>query len=163
MASEFAACVDNPARPNPAVRRFDFHGDIFSYANELVWEYRFDPQTGKPTIQKHNPPPAYAHHCFVVVRSAKQFFLHADFDPNRSAIESGDYGARIRQVVARSPKRASRPPERVSFPGFANLRQFSVARPDLLRAHCGGAWQSYVQRGNWRMIFPFTRRNQAQI
>jgi len=163
MASESAACIDDPAHLSPAARRFDFDSDTFSYPNELVWEYRFDPQTGKPTIQKHNPPPTYAHHCFVVVRSAKQFFLHAEFEPNGGTIGCADFATRIREVVSRSPKRTSPPAQRVGFPGFANLRQFSVARAEELRAHCGGAWQSYAQRGNWRMIFPFTRQHQEQI
>jgi hypothetical protein len=51
--------------------------------------------------------------------------------------------------------------DRIAIPGFANLRQFSAAHPDLLRKNCGGAWQSYTQRGNWRMILPFSRRGQA--
>jgi hypothetical protein len=30
----------------------------------------------------------------------------------------------------------------------------------LLKAESGGAWQSYFQRGHWRMIFPFSRTHQ---
>ena len=30
----------------------------------------------------------------------------------------------------------------------------------MLKAGCGGAWQSYAQRGNWRMVLPFTRGGQ---
>jgi hypothetical protein len=32
----------------------------------------------------------------------------------------------------------------------------------VLKAEAGGAWQSYLQRGNWRMIFPFSRRHQSR-
>jgi hypothetical protein len=163
MALESVACANNPAQPCLTSRDFDFRADTFSYANELVWEYRFDSQTGKPAIQKRNPPPTYAHHCFVVVRSARQFFLHAAFEPDRGPLDSSGYIPLIRAVVARSARHGSASHERVRFAGFANLRQFSAVCPEVLRAHCGGAWQSYVQRGNWRMVFPFSRRHQDQM
>src|ERR1044071_1051658 len=54
-------------------RSFDFQTDTFSYANELVWEYHFD-QNGKWVHQRSEPEPDYTHHCFVVARSARQFF-----------------------------------------------------------------------------------------
>jgi hypothetical protein len=163
MAFESVACANNPAQLALSSRIFDFYADTFSYPNELLWMYRFDPQTGKPAIEKQVPPPSYAHHCFVVVRSARQFFLHASFQPNHAALAPADYIPLIRAVVTRSPRRASHREQRVRFPGFANLRQFSAACPQLLRDHCGGAWQSYLQRGNWRMIFPFFRRHQEQM
>ncbi len=162
MAFESVGLANKPAQFYSAARAFDFYADTFTYPNELVWEYQFDPQTAKPSIRKHNPPPAYAHRCFVVVRSAKQFFLHASFEPSRGALASSGYVPLVRAVAARSPRRGSPDGERVRFPGFATLRQFSAACPEVLRAHCGGAWQSYVQRGNWRMIFPFSRRHQEQ-
>jgi hypothetical protein len=43
------------------------------------------------------------------------------------------------------------------------LREFSQGRPDLLKAGCGASWQSYAQRGNWRMILPFTRGGQQKV
>jgi hypothetical protein len=162
MAFESVACADDPARPNLAPRAFDFTSDTFSYPNELVWEYRFDCETGKPSIQKQNPPPTYAHHCFVVVRSAKQFFLHAAFEPGAEALEPDAYAPLVREVVRRSPSRASSPEARVRIPGFPNLRKFSAEQADTLKSNCGGAWQSYFQRGNWRMVLPFTRGHQER-
>ena len=146
-----------------AGRPFDFYADTFSYPNELIWEYQFDPRTGKTSTRKNDPPPSYAHHCFVVVRSARQFFLHAEFLPDRQAIDANGYREIIRVITGRSASRPSASADRVAIPGFANLRQFSAAHPDLLRQNCGGAWQSYAQRGNWRMILPFTRRGQAKM
>jgi hypothetical protein len=146
-----------------AGRTFDFYADTFSYPNELIWEYLFDPQTGKSSTRKNDPPPAYAHHCFVVVRSARQFFLHARFAPESPVIDTNGYRSIIRSVVRRSPYRPCAAVERIPIPGFSNLRQFSATHADLLRKTCGGAWQSYVQRGNWRMILPFTRNGQAQM
>lgn len=54
-------------------RRFEFARDSFAFANELVWEYRFDAVTGKTTFSQRVPPPNYAHRCFVLARSARQF------------------------------------------------------------------------------------------
>jgi hypothetical protein len=142
-------------------RVFDFIADTFSYPNELVWEYQFDPQTGKASTRKNDPPPTYAHHCFVAVRSVRQFFLHGAFLPDCASINAPGYRRIIRFITRRSAHRPSAPVTRLSIPGFANLRQFSAAHADLLRQNCGGAWQSYVQRGNWRMILPFTRGGQA--
>jgi hypothetical protein len=144
-------------------RPFDFYTDTFSYPNELIWEYRFDPATGKASIRKNDPPPAYAHHCFAVVRSARQFFLHGTFLPDRSPLDATGYRRIVRFITRRSVSRPSIPANRIAIPGFANLRQFSAAHSDLLRQNCGGAWQSYTQRGNWRMILPFTRRGQAEM
>jgi hypothetical protein len=143
-------------------RAFEFYTDTFSYPNELVWNYQFDPQTGNAGIRKNDPPPSYAHHCFVVVRSARQFFLHGNWAPEREAIDTNGYRKIVRSITGRSASRPSAPGERIPIPGFASLRQFSAAHSDLLRQNCGGAWQSYAQRGNWRMILPFSRRGQAQ-
>jgi hypothetical protein len=50
--------------------------------------------------------------------------------------------------------------KRVVIPGYADLRRFSEAQEQLLKSECGGAWESYLQRGNWRMIFPLSRNSQ---
>src|SRR5262249_25447787 len=52
---------------------------------------------------------------------------------------------------------------KIVIPGYADLRTFSEAQEPLLKAECGGAWESYFQRGHWRMIFPFTRGHQEQV
>lgn len=142
------------------LRPFDFSRDTFAFPNELVWEYRIDPVTRQTTTFKNNPPPTYAHHCFVVVRAAKQFFLHAKFAAAEAALADAEYTTRIRQLMRRSPEKASA--DKILIPGFANLRAFTAAKKSLLQANCGGAWQSYVQRGNWRMVFPFSRSHQER-
>jgi hypothetical protein len=163
MAATPLTQTENPPLEMGASRPFDFSSETFSYVNELVWEYFFDTKTGQGTAQKRNPPPTYAHHCFVVVRSARQFFLHAVFEPNLAPVEDHEYAVLIRAVVARSPQAPSSNGQRISIPGFANLRRFSEAHADLLRQNCGGAWQSYAQRGNWRMVLPFSRSHQATM
>ena len=64
--------------------------------------------------------------------------------------------------MGRSARHASSPQQKLKIAGFSNLREFSSAYKNLLHSTCGGAWQSYVQRGNWRMVFPFSRRHQER-
>ena len=134
--------------------RFQFERDTFAYANELVWEYRLDEASNTMTTFRNDPPPTYAHRCFVMVRSVRQFLYHARFDPELPVAEAQTYRRRIRQVVSRSPRRSSPEAERVVIPGYAGLRPFSQAHEQLLKEECGGAWQSYFVRSHWRMVFP---------
>ncbi len=152
--------VETEQMPREQSRAFDFDQDTFAFPNELVWEYRIDPVTRKTTVFKNDPPPTYAHHCFVVVRAAKQFFLHATFVPSEAPLTDSQYTTVIRRLMRRSPQIASL--DKISIPGFANLREFTAAKKELLQSNCGGAWQSYVQRGNWRMVFPFSRSHQER-
>jgi hypothetical protein len=149
--------------PVAPARQFDFERDTFSFANELVWEYRLDPATGSMVTRKNNPPPRYAHRCFVMVRSARQFFYHARFEGNRPPVAAESCRRLIRQVVRRSPRQPSSEPEKIVFPGYDGLRAFSLAQESLLKAECGGAWQSYALRSHWRMVFPISRRNQESV
>jgi hypothetical protein len=141
-------------------RPFAFEKDTMSYANELVWDYSFDAQ-GKWVHRRHEPAPDYTHHCFVVVRSARQFFQHATFDPARPVADDDTYRRLIRRVVSIDPSRVLPDNDKIIIPGYANLRDFSAAHEKLLKAECGGAWQSYFQRGHWRGVFPFSRSHQA--
>jgi hypothetical protein len=144
-------------------RLFQFERDTFSFSNELVWEYHLDPLTGRMTTFKNTPPPAYSHRCFVMVRSVRQFFYHARFDPAQPVAEATTYRTLIRQVVARSPRRPSAGMERIMIPGYDSLRAFSQAHEPLLKTECGGPWQSYFLRSHWRMVFPVWRRHQERM
>lgn len=142
-------------------RRFNFEQDTFAFANELFWEYRFDPVTGALSTRRNTPPPTHAHRCFVMVRSARQFFYHARFAPNEPAADASTYAWLIRQVVGRSPRVSSPENARIVIPGYDCLRAFSQAQESILKANCGGAWQSYFLRSHWRMVFPISRSHQA--
>jgi hypothetical protein len=135
-------------------RSFQFERDTLTFANELVWQYCFDPATGAMTVSNNDPPPTYSHRCFVVVRSARQFFYHARFEPGLPTAEAEVYRHLIRQIVSRNPRRKSAAPERIAIPGYDCLRDFSKAHEPLLKAECGGPWQSYFLRSHWRMVFP---------
>ncbi len=139
---------------------FDFQRDAFAFANETMWRYGVDPATGRQTTTPCVPEPDYTLHCFVVARSAKQFWLHARFAPELPAADDATCRRLVRAVVSRSAQTGSELAAKVVIPGYAGLREFSAAREGLLKAECGGAWQSYLQRGNWRMVFPFPRRHQ---
>jgi hypothetical protein len=146
-----------------AARRFVFERDTFAFPNELVWAYEFDLATGKATPYRRDPPPTYAHHCFGLARSVRQFLYHAQFDPAGPALEDGAYHQLVRRVVARNPRKPGAPSRQIVFPGYDCLRVFSKAREQVLKAACGGAWQSYFLRSHWRMVLPVFRWQEAWV
>jgi hypothetical protein len=145
------------------LRRFEFERDTFAFANELVWEYRFDPASQTMISRRNAMPPTYAHRCFVLVRSSRQFFYHARFDASLPVADEKTYRRLVREVVSRNPRNVSAEGGRVVVPGYDSLRAFSHAQPAVLKANCGGAWQSYVLRSHRRMILPVSRRHQANM
>jgi hypothetical protein len=140
-------------------RPFDFQRDTFAYANGLVWEYHYD-ENGKWVHKKREPSPDYYQHCFVMARSARQFFQNARFDPTLPVTNDVAYRTLIYRVVSIDPACPVPEAKRVVIPGYADLRSFSAAKESLLKSECGGAWQSYFQRGHWRIMFPFARSGQ---
>jgi hypothetical protein len=149
------------SRPFVGSRPFNFQTDSFSYGNDLVWDYHFD-EKGKWVHQRHEPPSDYTHHCFVVARSARQFFENAKFDAALPVANEATYRRLIRRVVSVDPSHPLPDSKKIVIPGYANLREFSAGQERLLKAECGGAYQSYFQRGHWRMVFPFSRAHQSR-
>jgi hypothetical protein len=148
-------------KPFVGSRPFDFQHDTFAYANDLVWEYHFD-ANGKWVHQRREPEPDYTHHCFVVARTARQFFQNAKFDPSLPVTDEAGYRKLIQRVVSVDPSRTLPEEKKIVIPGYANLHAFSEAQEKALKAECGGAWQSYFQRGHWRIMFPFSRAHQEK-
>jgi hypothetical protein len=149
-------------QPEVNVRRFDFQHDTFAFPNELAWEYQYNAQ-GKWTTHARETRPDYSNHCFVMARSARQFFIGARFDPNRPPAEERICRQLIRCVVSVNPRHHLPEAKKIIIPGYADLRSFSQAREKELKAECGGAWQSYFQRGHWRSVFSFSRANQQRM
>lgn len=143
-------------------RRFEFPRDTFAFANELLWEYHFDPASGKTAFHKREPKPEYAHRCFVLTRSARQFLYHARFDADQKVAEDETYRQLIREVASRSPRIPCESERQIVIPGYADLREFSRSHEKLLKAECGGAWRSYFLRSHWRMVFPISRAHQMR-
>ena len=149
--------------PDHCAHPFRFERDTFAFANELIWQYRFDPVTKAMRVSRNHPPPTYSHRCFMVVKSARQFLYHARFEPDLPIAEPAVYRRLIRQVLSRNPRRATAPSERIVIPGYDGLRALSLAHEPLLKAECGAPWQSYFLRSHWRMVFPIWPRHQEGI
>jgi len=154
----FAGCASAP-RANTE-RPFVFERDTLAFTNQLTWEYDYDANgqwKGKP----REPKPDYTLRCFPMARAVKQFHLHAHFDPAQPPPDAATCEKLARTVLARSPRAESPPDKRVVIPGYAGLREFSAAHEAMLQARCGGAADSYLQRGHWRMVFPFFKFQQV--
>jgi hypothetical protein len=155
-----AGCAELRFREASFARPFVFETDTFGFANELIWSYGSDADgTWRSTERAREPE--YVHRCFVLVRSARQFFQHARFEPAVPALPEAELRERVRAVVATSPRVRLREDERIVIPGYADLRALSRAHETLLKESLGGAVWSYVERGNWRMVIPISRRHQA--
>ena len=162
MLCLLCGCATRRPAQSTHSRPFDFQRDTFAYPNELVWAYGYD-EDGKWISQRREPKPGYAQHCFIVARSAQQFFDNARFAPEQPQADEATYRRLIRQVIATTPRHPVPAEKPVIIPGYPSLRAFSRAHENLLKEECGGSWQCYVQRGNWRMILPFSRHQQAQV
>src|SRR5437762_11558266 len=114
LALFLSGCATAPKQSN-AERQFEFQKDTFAYPNELLWEYLYD-ANGKWTTRNREPHPTYAQHCFVVARSALQFFRHARFDPEKPVASEAVYRKLISRVVASDPRRTSPSGGRIVIP-----------------------------------------------
>ncbi len=160
LALVAAGCATHRPPVSGPERRFEFDRDTFAFANLLVWEYGYDDQ-GRWLTQSRAAKPDYTLHCFVLARATRQFFLNARFDPRRPVVSDSTYRDLVRKVARSNPRHpgAAGP---VVIPGYPDLRSFSRAHERLLKQECGSAWESYFQRGHWRMMIPFSRKSQER-
>jgi hypothetical protein len=96
-----------------------------------------------------------------MARVARQFYAGARFDPAAPRVDEATYARLVRAVLATDPRRAAA--GRIVIPAYPDLRSFSRAHEALLKEVMAGPWQSYLQRGNWRMIFPFPASHQERL
>ena len=143
-------------------RKFDFWRDTLGFRNETEWVYGRDPKTGKQTHQPANPKPSYSLRCFVMARTVQQFHLHSEFQPHEARLSANEYRCRVQEVVRQDPRKRQSCDRRIQFPGYAGLRELSDSLPEVIKSVAGGAWRSYAQRGNWRMVLPFLRSSQIK-
>lgn len=152
LAVGLAAC--HGTRPIVRTPRpFTFGTDTFAFANETVWEYHVDPERGTSWWHERDPRPPFSLRCGTMARAARQFWERARFDPTAPPADEAAYARLTRAVLATDPRDPIGP--RVAIPGHESLHAFSAAHPTLVQEALAGPWQSYLQRGNWRMIFPF--------
>ena len=138
---------------------FEFKRDTFAFANETVFEYNIPSSKGAPPPRREANSD-YTLRCFVIARSARQFFQHARFDPTQPPASAESYAELVRRVVATDPREEQPKEPPIVIPGYSSLRAFSAARERLVKEQLGGAWQSFLQRGNWRILLPFPAEQQ---
>lgn len=97
-----------------------------------------------------------------MVRLAREFFYYARFAPELPQATEEEYREWTKEIIRRNSRCPAEEADRITIPGFSDLHSFSAAYPELLREECGGAWRSYFQRGNWRMIFPISDRRERK-
>ena len=154
------ACASPPAGERPA---FDFQRETFTFANELVWEYEIVGDRGTQSGSARAEEVEFGQRCPLIVRSARQFHYAARFEPGLPRLDGKDYRELVKRVMDSDPRREILSPEPVVIPGYESLRSFSSDHEPLLMDAIGGRLQSYFQRGNWRMIFPFSTRHQKKV
>ena len=152
------------SQPSHCARPFQFERDTFAFRQRAVLGIPVRPGDGEDdhssaTIRR----PTYAHRCFVMVRSARQFYYHARFEPAAGRASGSVSPAHPPSRLAQSRAGPARQPDQVVIPGYDGLRSFSQAHEPLLKAECGGPWASYFLRSHWRMVFPIWRRHQERM
>jgi hypothetical protein len=157
-----AGCAGAPPLRAERPRDFVFERDTLAFANQLVWSYRFDDATGEVVIEPHGGEVSFGNRCNPMTRAIRQFHYAARFDADLPPLSEEAYRERVRQVLESDPRRTTPLAEPVVFPGHAGLRDFSRAHEALLKEELGGSEDSYLQRGNVRMIFPFLPDSQRE-
>jgi hypothetical protein len=160
IAALLAACASPPpldAAPGAIHTGFSFARDTFSFHNETVYTYDL-PDAPPPPKRAGDGDDSFVFRCFAMARSARQFFRHALFDPREPALDPAGYARIVAVITSFDPRddegRDAATLPKVVIPGYANLRDFSRAHEDVVKEELGGAWRSYLQRGNWRMVLP---------
>jgi len=154
-------CATGPIPPAQDRAPFRFPADTFAFANQTVLEYEIDPVTRDVSSHPREKTPEFALRCGAMARAARQFYSVARFDPSAPAVDAQSYERLVQEVLETNPRRP--PQQRVVIPGYHNLRDLSEAHASLVQALLAGPWETYLQRGNWRMIFPFPLEQQQQV
>jgi len=156
-----AGCAAGGAPATPDRSPFHFPADTFAFANVTLMEYEIDPVTREVSSHPREKPPEVTLQCGAMVRAARQFYSVARFDPSAPAADAQTYEHLVREVLDTDPRRPSN--QRVVIPGYHDLRDLSGAQAPLVKAMLAGPWETYLQRGNWRMIFPFRPEQQERV
>jgi hypothetical protein len=156
------ACVWISAARAAAGPSFYFDRDTFAFANETVFEYH----QGHASLRHENgpqKPKRFTSHCFVMSRGAAQFRKFARFDPTFSPLDDRQLAARIRKVTSRKPWAAAvARHDRITIPGYRDLRALSRARAGVVQENIGLGWPTYFRPGNGRIFLPHGSAQQAR-
>jgi len=107
----------------PGPRAFDFVTDTLA-----------DPTPEPAAVVNREPLADPALRGWADALVARQFFLHARFEPAAQPPTSERRIALVREVLGRDARGAAPETERIVVPGYANLREFSRLHGHLLRA-----------------------------
>jgi hypothetical protein len=147
------------ALPRAGARAFDLRRDTFAFSNDTAWKYGVD-ERGVLHISKREVPAEFSHRCFVLARAVLQFRQFASFEPRQASVSREQYRRRIKQLC-RIPVWSGEPRQKIVFPGYRDLHEFSLAYEGLLKEHLGNWWPTYWRVGNWRMAMGHPRAGQA--
>jgi hypothetical protein len=150
----FAGIAAAVALTRTGASSFRFERDTFAFMNSTVFEYR----AGQISARKRETGPdatkPYTRRCFVMSRTALQFYKFARFDARAAPLDDKTLASRIRQVTRRHPwNNALAENARIVFPGYASLREMSKTRGRILQENIGLGWPTYARPGNYRMFF----------
>jgi hypothetical protein len=163
--ASFACATPHVPVPARLESGFDPATDALAYPNELIWEYETGvsvPSRVATSGVRGEDPEIFGQRCGFMTRFVRQFYHGARFVPSLPRVSEDRYRELVRRVQASDPRRESPVQDPVIIPGFANLREFSARYEVLLKKRTRNRWRSYLQRGNWRMIFPFGPEHQRK-
>lgn len=149
------------ARSNSFASAFRFDRDTFAFQNATVLKYKAGVPFLRARSDNNDPANKYTRRCFVMTRSTMQFRKFARFDPRGAPLSDQELAARIREVTHRAAWLEALPEsERIVFPGYANLRQMSKARADVMERSLGSGFVTYFRPSNFRMFYQHSRKYQ---
>lgn len=160
VAALATAACHGPRPVAPSSRPFAFGTDTLAFANETVWEYHVDPARGTSWWHERDPRPPFSLRCGAIARAARQFHERARFDASRPRADEATYERLVRDVLATDPRDPTGPA--IVIPGYPDLRTFSAAHRAVLERALEPGWRGFMQRGHWRMIFPFPPSEQRR-
>jgi hypothetical protein len=143
-----------------SAREFDPRRDALAFSNDTAMKYTVDAE-GRLHVEGRKTPANLAHRCFLFSRSVMQFWNFARFEPRQRRVSDDEYRKLLRSLF-RIPVWSTRT-ERIVFPGYRNLWDFSHARAKLVQEELGSWILTYLRVGNWRMANPLVRLFQRSI
>lgn len=156
-----SGCVPGRASVDgPPPRPFTFATDTFAWVNDSHWILVPD-ASGMLVWTAQDV--RFALHCAGVARAARQFLIHARFDPSAARVEPERYLDLARAVLARDPRARQASEAPIVIPGYPDLRSFSADFESMLKGELLVDWRSVVPRGDWRIVVPFTPGMQTDI
>ncbi len=136
--------------------------DGLAFANELYWEYQFGSTPAETTTRPRAEPVTFGNRCFAMARAVRQFHLAARFEPDAPRLDPEETRERIRRVLATDPRELAPARDPIAIPGYDGLRALSADFEEALKEALGGRLESYLQRGNWRLVFAFGADEQRE-